>query len=157
LGRIGDGSGLGLVLPDDGGELKHLSEFDIMRLELIVMGLSTGKHILEYYCAWMKRNAVMTSRGLRKARDGQRVQIVGEVAAHQAPPARGYHFITRMDQDYEMMKVIVSPRVYGISSTFFIMRRFRSSPGAYSEKGMSPTSCVNRHPHYLYSKKNSAN
>ena len=113
LGKIGDTNGLGLVFPDDGVNLTPLSEMEVMLLELKVMGLSTGKHIMSYYRQWMKKHGIVGSRELKRVRDGQKVQMAGEVVMHQAPPtAKGFHFITLMDAEFEMMNVIVRPRVY---------------------------------------------
>jgi error-prone DNA polymerase len=113
LGKIGDTNGLGLVFTDDGVELDPLSEVELILLELKVMGLSTGKHIMSYYRHWMKKQGIVGSEGIKRAKDGQRLQIAGEVVVHQAPPtAKGYHFIALMDEHFEMMNVIVRPRVY---------------------------------------------
>jgi error-prone DNA polymerase len=113
LGKIGDTDGMGLILPDDGVELDPLSEVELMLLELKVMGLSTGKHIMAHYRQWMKKQGIVGSEGIKRAKDGQRIQIAGEVVMHQAPPtAKGFHFITLMDEHFEMMNVIVRPRVY---------------------------------------------
>jgi error-prone DNA polymerase len=104
--------GLPLSFADEGVALQPLSELELHILESQVMGLTTGKHIMEFYQDWMKRKKIMGSRELLTARDGQRVHIAGQTVMHQAPPtAKGFHFITLEDAD-GMMNVIVRPRVY---------------------------------------------
>ena len=112
LGRVGYGNELGLSFADDGVQLKSLSEVELMLMETKVMGLSMGEHLMSFYGEWMKREGVLGSREVTQAKDGQKVQIAGEIVMHQSPPtAKGYHFITLEDKD-GMMNVIVRPSVY---------------------------------------------
>jgi error-prone DNA polymerase len=112
-GRVLDTmGGLPLSFPDDGVALPPLSELELHILESQVMGLTTGKHIMEFYQDWMQRKKIMGSRELLTAHDGQRVQVAGQTVMHQAPPtAKGFHFIT-LEDTHGMMNVIVSPRIY---------------------------------------------
>lgn len=113
LGRVSvREGGLPLTFPDDGVELSPLSELELHILENQMMGLTTGKHIMEFYQDWMKRKKIMDSRDLLMAKDGQRVQVAGQTVMHQAPPtAKGFHFIT-LEDTHGMMNVIVRPRIY---------------------------------------------
>lgn len=113
VGKIGVSDGLGLVFPDDGVTLDPLSDVELMLLELKVMGLSTGQHIMSFYRQWMKKQRIVDSQALKQAKNGQNIQIAGEVVMHQAPPtAKGFHFITLMDEQFEMMNIIVRPSIY---------------------------------------------
>jgi error-prone DNA polymerase len=113
LGRLVEkGDGLGLVLPDDGVELKPLSSVELLMLETQLMGLTTGEHVMSFYEKWMAKRHILGSQEIQQCKHKQKVRVAGEVVMHQAPPtAKGFHFITLEDKE-GMMNIIVRPNVY---------------------------------------------
>jgi error-prone DNA polymerase len=103
---------LGLVLPDDGVKLPHLSKAEAMAAEYDLLGVSTGDHVMILYRPWLAQQGILSSQELAASGDKQRVRTAGLIVVHQAPPtAKGYHFITLEDEE-GLIDVIVRPQIY---------------------------------------------
>jgi hypothetical protein len=97
LGRIGNYDGaLDLIFPDD-ITLNHLTEFELFSLEIQIMGLSTGQHIMSFYEDWMRKKRILRIAKLDIVKNGAYMQVAGATIMHQAPPtARGYHLLMKV-------------------------------------------------------------
>ncbi len=91
--------------------LPALSRAEALRAEYLILGLSTGDHIMALYRAVLNDAGILGSAALTRCADGERVRIAGQVVVHQSPPtAKGHHFVTLEDEN-GLMNVIVRPDV----------------------------------------------
>ncbi|MEW5956273.1 MAG: error-prone DNA polymerase [Chloroflexota bacterium] len=103
---------LDLVLSDEGVSLPPLTPAEATELEQAVLGLSTGEHVMTFYCSWLNEQGILGSRDLKLQPDGAMVRVAGLVVVHQSPPtAKGFHFIT-LEDEAGLIDLIVRPQVY---------------------------------------------
>ncbi len=92
--------------------LPALSRAEALRAEYMILGLSTGDHIMALYRAALDDAGILGSTALTRCADGERVRVAGQVVVHQSPPtAKGHHFVT-LEDEFGMMNVIARPAVY---------------------------------------------
>ncbi|MEN9938136.1 MAG: hypothetical protein RLZZ387_4715 [Chloroflexota bacterium] len=102
---------LDLPIPGSTVELPPLRADEAQSLQEALLGVSTAEHVLARWRDALTERGYMGSAALARCPAGQRVQVVGTVVVHQAPPtAKGFHFVTLEDED-GMINVIVRPHL----------------------------------------------
>jgi error-prone DNA polymerase len=92
--------------------LPPLTRAERMEAEYLMLGLTTGDHVLTLYRDWLRAQGVLSSEEAQHQPQGKLVKLAGQVVVHQAPPtAKGHHFLTLEDED-GMVQAIFRPQVY---------------------------------------------
>lgn len=103
---------LELVFEGDGIEFPPIPRMEQFELEFQLTGISTGTHVMEFYRERLRKQQILDSRQLNKAKHDAKVKVAGLVVVHQAPPtAKGFHFITLEDEG-GLMDIIIRPDLY---------------------------------------------
>jgi error-prone DNA polymerase len=93
-------------------ELPTLSQVDLMRMEHLALGLSTGEHLMTLLREWATKRGILHSASLHQTRDGAIIFCAGLVVVQQAPPtAKGFRFLT-LEDEFGFINVIVKPAIY---------------------------------------------
>ncbi|NWF81123.1 MAG: DNA polymerase III subunit alpha [Chloroflexi bacterium] len=102
---------LDLELPLPAVELAPLTHWELRRQEEAVLGLTVGEHALAPLRAWLAARGMSSSRALRRANPGSRVETAGLLVVRQAPPtAKGHVFLT-LEDEHGLIDIILRPRV----------------------------------------------
>jgi error-prone DNA polymerase len=102
---------LDLQTPGSPVELPTLAPGEAQALQLALLGVSTEEHVLARWREVLVAQGFVQSSELAQCLPGQRVQVVGTVVIHQAPPtAKGFHFLTLEDEE-GMVNVIIGPHL----------------------------------------------
>lgn len=113
LGEISpEADALDLVFVPEPVSLPPMSRAERMEVEYLLLGLTTGDHVMTLYRPWLSEHGILSSDELVAQLVGRQVRVAGMVVVHQAPPtAKGHHFITLEDED-GMLQAIFRPQVY---------------------------------------------
>jgi error-prone DNA polymerase len=102
---------LDLPTPGSAVELPPLAPDEAQALQMALLGVSTEDHVLARWRDTLTERGYLSSGALLHVTAGQRVQVVGTVSVHQAPPtAKGFHFLT-LEDEQGMVNVIIRPHL----------------------------------------------
>jgi len=102
---------LDLPIPGSPVELPPLSAGEQQALQMALLGVSTGEHVLARWREALTARGYTGSTSLGQLPAGQRAKVAGTVVVHQAPPAaKGYHFLTLEDEE-GFINVIIRPHL----------------------------------------------
>lgn len=102
---------LDLPIPGSAVDLPALSADEAQALQMALLGVSTSDHVLARWRAALTARGYLDSLTLAQCPAGQRVQVIGTVIVHQAPPtAKGFHFVT-LEDEFGMINVIIRPHL----------------------------------------------
>jgi error-prone DNA polymerase len=102
---------LDLPIPTSAVDLPPLGLEEAQELQMRLLGLSTEEHPLARWREALTARGYVSSLALSECANGQRVQLVGTLVMHQAPPtAKGYHFLT-IEDELSMSNVIIRPAI----------------------------------------------
>jgi error-prone DNA polymerase len=92
---------------------RELEGEELVFLDYLATGISTGGHPLEFLRARLERSGVVGSRALGTFADGARCVVAGLVVARQHPQtARGTVFLL-LEDEHGFVNVIVPSWLYG--------------------------------------------
>lgn len=90
-------------------DVPPLDAGDAAALQAALLQVSTAEHSLARWRTQLTARGYTSSADLPGYQHGQRVQVVGTVIMHQAPPtAKGFHFLT-LEDELGMINVVVRP------------------------------------------------
>jgi error-prone DNA polymerase len=109
---------LALPLPTDqdmpegtGFALRQMSEWDRMRADYMILGMSPRQHPMEYARPHMSEGVVPTAM-VGSLEDGLEVDVAGLVVCRQRPgTAKGFVFMV-LEDEFGLVNVIVKPDLY---------------------------------------------
>ncbi|KPV54243.1 hypothetical protein SE17_04945 [Kouleothrix aurantiaca] len=103
-----------LPIPSSPVDLPTMNPVEAQALQMALLGVSTEEHPLAAWRATLETRGFQNSYTLAQCPPGQRVQVIGTVAMHQAPPtAKGYQFLT-LEDEYGLMNVILRPAIAAV-------------------------------------------
>ncbi len=93
-------------------ELPEMSLRERTSIDYAILGLSTGKHVMEFFRGRLNRLGILSTNDISSLSDGDMVRVAGVVTCRQRPhTARGFTFIT-LEDETGLANVIVNLRVY---------------------------------------------
>jgi error-prone DNA polymerase len=102
---------LDLPTPGSAVDLPPLAPDEAQSLQEALLGVSAEDHILARWRDALDARGYLSSDALAHVPAGQRVQVIGTVSVHQAPPtAKSFHFVT-LEDEVGMINVIIRPHL----------------------------------------------
>jgi len=102
---------LDLPIPTSAVELPPLAPDEAHDLQMGLLGLSTEEHPLARWRDALSARGYISSQALTGCARGQRVQLIGTLVMHQAPPtAKRYEFLT-VEDELGLANIIVRPHI----------------------------------------------
>jgi error-prone DNA polymerase len=112
-GRQAEQRQLALALPTEQDMVcpRPMTDWEKMRTDYLVLGLTTGLHPMSFLRERL-HEGVATSRMLEAMEDGQRLDLAGLVVCRQQPgTAKGFVFMV-LEDEFGLVNVVVKPDVY---------------------------------------------
>ena len=112
-GRNAEQKQLALPLPveQDMVQLKPMSDWDRMRADYLILGMSPNVHPMAFLRPRL-HEGIITSRMLASQADGTRIEAAGLVVCRQRPgTAKGFVFLV-LEDEFGLVNVIVKPDLY---------------------------------------------
>jgi error-prone DNA polymerase len=109
---------LALALPTEqdmpagaGFTLRQLSEWDRMRADYMIIGMSPRQHPMEYARSHLGEGVVPTAM-VGSLEDGREIEVAGLVVCRQRPgTAKGFVFLV-LEDEFGLVNVIIKPDLY---------------------------------------------
>ncbi|HEY3228484.1 MAG TPA: hypothetical protein VGJ87_04640, partial [Roseiflexaceae bacterium] len=102
---------LDLPIPSSAVDLPPLAPDEVHDLQMGLLGLSTEEHPLARWRDALNERGYVSSQALNDCGQGQRVQLIGTLVMHQAPPtAKHYEFLT-VEDEFGLANIIVRPHI----------------------------------------------
>ena len=101
-----------LDLPAGAPPLPQVNEEERTRLEYRISGLSTGRHLVEFYREKMRAPGALTSAEANRQPDGSRIRVAGLVITRQAPSTAGKIRFFTLEDEHGHVNVTIKPDVY---------------------------------------------
>jgi error-prone DNA polymerase len=112
-GRQAEQRQLALALPTEQDMItpRPMTDWDKMRTDYLVLGLTTGRHPMSFLRTRF-HEGVATSRMLEEMEDGAKLEVGGLVVCRQRPgTAKGFVFMV-LEDEFGLVNVVVKPDVY---------------------------------------------
>ncbi|HET9477192.1 MAG TPA: error-prone DNA polymerase, partial [Dehalococcoidia bacterium] len=112
-GRQAEQRQLALALPTEQDMItpRPLTDWEKMRTDYLVLGLTTGRHPMSFLRSSL-HEGMATSRMLENMEDGKRLELAGLVVCRQQPgTAKGFVFMV-LEDEFGLVNVVVKPDVY---------------------------------------------
>ncbi|HSP53948.1 MAG TPA: OB-fold nucleic acid binding domain-containing protein, partial [Dehalococcoidia bacterium] len=112
-GRQAEDRQLALALPTEQDMIspRPMTDWEKMRTDYQVLGLTTGRHPMSFLRQRL-HEGVATSRMLEGMEDGERLELAGMVVCRQQPgTAKGFVFMV-LEDEFGLVNVIVKPDIY---------------------------------------------
>src|SRR5215472_13693259 len=101
-----------LDLPAGAPPLPQVNEEERTRLEYRISGLSTGRHLVEFYREKMRGLGALTSAEANRQPDGSQIRVAGLVITRQAPSTAGKIRFFTLEDERGHVNVTIKPEVY---------------------------------------------
>jgi error-prone DNA polymerase len=112
-GRNSEHRQMALALPTEQDMIapRAMSDWERMRTDYLVLGLTTGRHPMSFLRSRL-HEGVATSRMLGEMEDGAKLEVAGLVVCRQRPgTARGFVFMV-LEDEFGLVNVVVKPDIY---------------------------------------------
>jgi error-prone DNA polymerase len=99
-------------MPEGAGfALKPMTEWDRMRADYMIIGMSPRKHPMEYARPYLHEGVIPTTMA-ESIEDGREVEVAGLVVCRQRPgTAKGFVFMV-LEDEVGLVNVIIKPDLY---------------------------------------------
>jgi len=102
---------LDLPIPTSAVDLPPLAPDEVHDLQMGLLGLSTEEHPLARWRDALTARGYISNQALTDCARGERVQLIGTLVMHQAPPtAKRYEFLT-VEDEFGLANIIVRPHI----------------------------------------------
>ena len=103
---------LDLAAEAEPATLPDLTEAEIMGWEVELLGMTPGDHPMRLYRPQLQAAGILTCAEVARCRDGDVVQVAGQVVVRQKPPTAKNHVFLTLEDETGMVNLIIRPDLY---------------------------------------------
>ncbi|MCW5854263.1 MAG: error-prone DNA polymerase, partial [Anaerolineae bacterium] len=103
---------LDLAVEVEAATLPDLTEAEILGWELELLGMAPGDHPMRLYRPQLQAASVLTCAEVARGRDGDVVQVAGQVVVRQKPPTAKNHVFLTLEDETGLVNLIIRPDLY---------------------------------------------